>query len=149
MNNIRNQYLNGCGLYWELRIWYVLEAVGNIALNLLLGYLFGVTGILIATLITIVVFNFIARTNVMFKAYFKRSPREYYVQHIKYILATLFNVVFTYWVCSLVRLDGILGLGVKLIICMLLPGIIYVCIYHKTKLFNESLRWGISILKRS
>lgn len=138
MNNIRNQYLNGVGLFWELRLWYILEVVGNITLNLILGYLFGITGILAATLITIIVFNFLARNNVLFKCYFKKSVREFYFQHIKYIMITITVGLITYFICSLVSLNGILQLAAKAIICIFVPNILFLVVYFKSKYFHEA-----------
>lgn len=67
MNNSRNLYVNGNGLWWKLKIWYVLEAIGNLVLNVLFGYIMGITGIILATIITIIVFDFILRTIVLFR----------------------------------------------------------------------------------
>ena len=78
MNNTRNLYIEGNGLYWHCRFWYILEAAGNLCLNVILGYFFGVTGVLSATIFTIVIFNFIARTNVLFRYFFKRSKSDFY-----------------------------------------------------------------------
>lgn len=139
MNNIRNQYLNGAGLYWELRLWYILEAVGNIVLNYLLGKFFGITGILLATLITIVLFNFISRNHVLFQYYFKRSIKEFYFQHIFYIIITTIGCVLTYFICSFVSFNGIIGLLSKMAICMVIPNILFLGAYFRTNKFQESV----------
>lgn len=139
MNNIRNQYLSGAGLFWELRLWYMLEAVGNIALNLIFGYLFGITGILLATLITIILFNFIAQNIVLFKLYLKKGAKAFYIQHITYIAVTLLVCFVTYFICSFVVFNGILGLMVKAVICIFVPNILFLAIYFRTKHFHEAL----------
>ena len=43
---------------------------------------FGVTGVLLATIITIVLFNFLSRNRVLFKSYFQRTIKEYYIDHV-------------------------------------------------------------------
>lgn len=138
MNCIRNQYLNGAGLYWELRLWYVLEAVGNIILNCVLGYFFGITGIIIATLLTIVVFNFIARTNVLFALYFKKALKSYYMQNIIYILVAAAAGTVTYFVCSFITFTGVVDLLAKATICVILPNIVFFFAYFKTIRFREA-----------
>ena len=55
MNNIRNQYIDGTGMWNALKWSYILEAFGNLFLNIILGKLFGVTGILCATIFTIAI----------------------------------------------------------------------------------------------
>ena len=54
MNNIRNQYITGTGIWWHLKVSYLIEAIANLLLNIILGKLFGITGVLIATIITII-----------------------------------------------------------------------------------------------
>lgn len=34
MNNIRNQYISGTGIWWKLKISYIVEAVANLILTL-------------------------------------------------------------------------------------------------------------------
>ena len=70
MNNIRNQYISGTGVWWKLKESYLVEAIGNLLLNIILGKMMGITGILLATIITIVGFNFIWRTLILFKKLF-------------------------------------------------------------------------------
>ena len=91
MNNIRNQYVSGAGIWWNLRVSNIFEAIGNISLNIILGKLFGITGIILATIITIVVFNFIWRTNVLFQTYFNgMSLKEFYKNHVFIIIMSIF-----------------------------------------------------------
>lgn len=139
MNNIRNQYINGVGVYWELRLCYVLEAVGNIALNLILGYFFGITGILLATLITIVVFNFISRNTVLFRNYFRKGMKAFYLAHSAYTVVTVVVCAITYLVCSNINLHGISGLAVRGIICILVPNLLFLGAYCRITVFRESL----------
>lgn len=139
MNNIRNQYLNGAGLYWEMRIWCLAEAIGNIVLNLILGYLFGITGILLATLVTIILFNYIARNHILFKFYFKKSEKEFYIYNIFYIVVTLIVCFITYYICSFFPSKGIKELIVRAVICIFIPNFLYFIIYFKTNIFRESM----------
>lgn len=148
MNNIRNLYVNGAGLYWELRIWYILEAVGNIVLNLVLGYFFGVTGIILATIITIFVCNFITRTNVLFKEYFKTSPKQFYLKHFIWFIAFAVNCAITYMVCGWISVSGIPGLILKGLVCAVLPNIIFFACYFKTDMFKESAAFVKRVIKR-
>lgn len=140
MNNVRNLYISGQGLFWECRYLYIAEAVANIILNWVLGYFFGVAGILWATIITILLFNFIARTMVLFKNYFKFSSKSFYLRHVMYFCVTAIVCVITYFVCSFVTFGGVLGLLLKAMICLVLPNVIFVLIYFKDKQFKNALQ---------
>lgn len=136
-NNIRNLYINGAGLFWDIRKWNLIEAIANILLNYLLGYYLGVSGIILATIITIILFNFIARSQVLFKRYFRISIGEYFKNHCLYLLITLFNGCITYIVCSVINEDGLYGLFIKALLCLILPNILYYLVYRKTSKFTD------------
>lgn len=140
MNNVRNLYVNSAGLYWELRFWYILEAAGNIVLNAVLGYFFGVTGILIATIITVFLCNFITRTNVLFKFYFRRSTKGFYLHHTAYFLVTVLSGTITYGLCTLIPLGGVAGLFIRVMICVAVPNVLYFLAYRRTKQMKASLK---------
>ena len=140
MNNVRNMYVSGSGLFWELRVWYVLESIGNAVLNLVLGNLWGITGIIIATLITIILFNYVARTNVLFKEYFKISPAQFYKEHFIYFIVMVIACVVTYVLCNIVDVAGILGLFVRFLLCVFVPNIIFVVMYHKNQYYDSCMK---------
>ena len=148
LNNIRNTYVNGVGLYWKLRLWYVVEAVGNFALNAVLGYFFGITGIIAATIITIFVCNFITRTNVLFRVYFKKSPMDFYRKHLIWFGAFVLNCAITYGLCAFITVDGLLGLFLKAAVCAIVPNIVFFALYCKTSMFRESAAFVRRVIKR-
>lgn len=147
VNNVRNLYVNGAGLFWNLRIWYILEAAGNIILNLVLGYFFGVTGIILATLITVFFFNFIARSNVLFGNYFKTPVKTFYANHLKYFLILVANCLVTFLCCNLVKLDGWAGLILRGVLCVLVPNVLFFLVYCKTGVFQRSVQLAKAVLK--
>ncbi len=83
MNNMRNQYISGTGMWWKLKSSYIIEAIANLGLNFILGKLFGITGVILATIITIIVFNYCQRNSILFKNYFKKqSIWKFYLQQM-------------------------------------------------------------------
>ena len=144
LGDIRAIYSEAKGLWWENRYRSIAEAVVNIFLNYTLGKLFGVYGIISATLISIIFINFLWGSNIIFKYYFKNiSIREYFMLHGLYAVVTLIVVVITYNVCSLVPFGGIWEIACKLFICMILPNILYFAIYRKTDIYAKAMPWII------
>lgn len=141
MTYVRSMYLDGNGLFYECRFWFVAEAAANLILNFVLGYFLGITGIILATIITIVVLNFICRTNVLFKNYFKRSPLRFYSQHLLYFIITAAAGIVTYILCSGIHVSGIAGIAVRAAVCVLVPNAIMCLCYLKNELFRESLHF--------
>lgn len=142
MNNIRNQYISGTGVWWKLKESYLVEAIGNLLLNIILGKMMGITGILLATIITIVGFNFIWRTLILFKNYFEgENVGRFLIDHGEYIIITIAISFITYNICDEVMILGIQEIFVKMIICLIIPNILYLIIYLKTKRFKAALKW--------
>lgn len=138
MNNIRNQYISGNGIWWEIRKANIAEAVANISLNLILGKIFGITGVILATIITIVVFNFLWRTVVLFKIYFKgMSLKKFLLNHLYWVLCTIFAACVTGYVCSLIKLEVWGSLFANGIICIIVPNIILFLLYFRTEQFGN------------
>ena len=139
MNNIRNQFVSGTGIWWKLKYSNIGEALGNILLNLVLGKLFGITGIILATIITIVVFNFWWRTEVLFKTYFVgMSLKEFLKNHGYWIVCVLIAAVVTWGLCSLIQVNAVVQLFINGIICVIVPNGILLLMFWRTKQFQNA-----------
>ena len=125
MNNIRNQYISGTGIWWKLKISYIVEAVANLILNFILGKYFGITGVLLATIITIFVFNYLQRNTVLFKCYFKNSSYiKYLLEQFYYAIFAIVAVVISYSLCERTKMNDIWGLIIRGGIALVVSGII-------------------------
>lgn len=130
------------GLFWERRYITIAEAVGNITLNYFLGKYFGIAGILWATIITMLVINFLWGCHVPFRHYFTHfSANQYILWHLKRGAVTLAVGAVTYWVCGVVTISGIPGLIVTGLICVVLPNLLFFLIYRKTPSYQEAVPW--------
>jgi len=148
MTYVRSMYLDGNGLFYECRVWFVVEALGNLLLNIILGFLFGITGILLATIITILVFNFVCRTNILFRYYFKRSVKEFYLKHALYAFTTVVIGTISFTFCNVIPISGIAGLTIRGIFCLFVPNILYFVFYRKTSEYSEAVNYAMRIVHR-
>ena len=148
-NCIRNTYFSGNGLWWKAKVDFIVEAILNLLLNFVLGYSFGVTGILLATIITILVFNFIRRTQILYKYYFTEfNINKFWKETTIYFVATILNASICYYISSLINLSLILKLITIVCICCILPNVIYFIIYRKREIFKTSFKWSLKIIKK-
>lgn len=139
MNNSRNLYFSGNGLWWKAKTTFIAEAVGNLVLNITLGIVFGITGVLLATIFTIFVFNFVVRTNILFREYFKISPKKFYMEHFGYAIETLISAGVCYYICSNLTIQGIVGMILRGIICVIIASAIILICNIKNPFLKESL----------
>ena len=142
MGDIRAVYSDAAGLWWENRYRAITEAVANLILNYVLGKYFGVAGIIIATLVSLFLFNFIWGSTIIYQHYFKSIKAiTYYQQHLIYALAFFATGFISYLICSLIDNEGILGLMIKGVICIILPNIVLLIIHFRTKQFRDAIKW--------
>ena len=149
MNNIRNQYIIGTGIWWKLKYSNIAEAFGNVILNLVLGKLFGITGIIVATIITIFVFNFLWRTVVLFKIYFSgMSLGEFLRNHFYWIICVAVSAVITWKVCNMVHVGAIMQVIINGIICVMVPNVILLILFWRTRQFQNAKLFVLNMIKR-
>ena len=148
MGDIRTLYSDAAGLWWENRYRAIAESIANITLNIVLGQLFGVHGIIIATLISLFIINYILGSQIVFKYYFKNKKMgEFFRSHFFYFCVTAAIAILTVKLCDLVILGTIPGLVVKIIICLIVPSLLYFIIYRKTDIYKQSMPWLLSKYK--
>ena len=142
MGDIRSVYVESTGIWWENKFRAIAEAVLNIVLNFALVQVFGINGIIAATLISLFLINFCYGSQLIFKYYFQNGKLgEYFRYHGWYLLVTVAACVASFVVCELIPFGGIAGLAVKLFICCIVPNIVYLICYCRTKQYGISMKW--------
>ena len=149
MGDIRFVYVEVNGLWWEHRYRAVVESLGNLVLNVALGKLLGVYGVILATILTLFVINFCYGSRILFRHYFtEQSPRPYYLQHFLYMGVTAAVCAVTYGTCSLIRAGGWTALLLRGAMCCALPNLLYLAVYSRYAPGREALGWMKSVVFR-
>ena len=116
----------------------ILETLVNLILNIILGKLYGVYGIILSTFISLLLVGLPYGTYIIFKYYFKKYEYEkYHLRHIVYFIVTIIIAAITYFITSFIIIGGIPELLFKGIICLIVPNILYYIIYVKTPMFKR------------
>ncbi|MCR5178186.1 MAG: hypothetical protein K6C95_04290 [Lachnospiraceae bacterium] len=130
MGEVRNAYFSALGYWWKARWIFIVEALMNVILITGMGKLFGVAGIILATIITVFFVNYIGVTNLLFREYFGSGRNEFYRNRIIYTVAAFIICGAVWSVCGLIPLEGAVGIIVRLAVCtliivILLPGLMF------------------------
>lgn len=139
MGQARALYSAAAGLWWELRYLEVGEMLLNLVLNFLLGYFWGINGILMATIITVFIFSVIGITQMTYKIYFRKSFKEYCWSMGKYAAATIVVLIVTKVLCDIVSFQGIVGILFRVGICALVPNMFYLMLSITSRQQREYL----------
>lgn len=135
MCNVRNLYYDGNGLWLEGKWTFVSESIFNLVLNIVLGKIWGITGVLIATILTIFIFSFCCRTQILFKEYFKCSSREFMIDNLKILFETLIMGIITFIVLNFCDFNDIwIQFVVEIIICIIVPNLVQAFLNKKSLL---------------
>lgn len=138
MGDIRTLYAESVGIWWQSRYLSVAEAAANLVMNYIFVRMLGLYGIILATLISYLLFNFLGGAYVLFRYYFTEGGfGRYLLSNIRYGLVTFGIAYLTYRITSRVSAAGWLALVEKAAVCMIFPGILYYVIYFKTREFQE------------
>lgn len=145
---IRNQYIAGNGLWVKQKMSYVVEAILNLILDFVLGKYWGVNGILMATIITIITCNFLWRNVTLFKNYFTDKSYVDYLKIHSYCIMVIFIAwMLTYSICIKITDLSIVGFLIKILLCIVFPNIVMWLLFKPLKQYKESVAYFFSILR--
>ena len=152
LGDIRSIYSNASGLFWESKNYVIIEVILNGILNYILGKMFGVNGIIIATNITIIFINFLFGSRILFKHYFKNKKYYHFIfKNFLFGLITFINGYISYNICNIINdkfsLNNFYQFIFNFIICIIISNIIYLIIFYKTKEFKEGIMFIKKIIK--
>lgn len=147
LGDVKSMYNSANGLWWKHRYRAICETLLNLILNISFGYIWGVHGIILATIISLFLCNYIWATRIIFKFYFITIRiGEYYLYQGKQSLIVAISALVTYIVCSSLSISStIMELLVRGFICIILPNVLFIVIFRNNEAFKFAKR---IILKR-
>ena len=156
--DIRWVYHEGAGLWWECRYIMIGEAIANVVLNLLLCKIMGVTGVILATVISVFITNGILCPRLLFKDYFKNDKLyEYWQDHARYTMTMFLTAGLSWVLCEQIlplrlvteraMINSLLCLGGRFLICSILAPIVFWLIWHRSVQYLNALSYMKKIIK--
>lgn len=141
-------YLTGSGLWWEMRYSYIFSTIFNIACNFVLGKIWGITGVILSTLLAQIIFGLVWQCAVLFKEYFECSAIPFMKKQLKYFLLMGLVCEVSYLVCCQIAFDGWGGLILKSVVCLTMSGSLSFLLYWKTEEFTKTKEFMKKVLNR-
>lgn len=121
---------------WNGRIWAGLEMAANLVLNVLLARRFGVEGVILATVITIVCISIPAENRILFRQYFTgkgTQKRKGLIVNAAWAAGTALAAGFC---CCFAPHGQYAGFVYKVCICLCLPPVSCAACFHRTDEFR-------------
>ena len=141
MGSIRFLYHQSAGLFWTKRYWTVAETLINVIGNYVLVRLWGMFGVVCSTIISLVTVDFFYSTTIVYDHYFKNGKiRVFFKKHGIYLLVTIAGCVPSYLICRAISIGGILGLGIRLAVCLIVSNGIFYTGYRLLPEYNDAMK---------
>ncbi len=141
-------YREAAGLWWEDRFRPLVATAVNLIVNIILVQIIGMDGVIISTLVCTIFINVPWGSYILFKNYFQKSVKEYFGQLLYYIVITNLAGFVTLGICGILPSTGWLILFVKMLICCMVPNVIFFIFYRNRREFKYTKVLVERILKR-
>ena len=140
INQLLNTYKDAAGIWHEDRFRPLVTALSNLAMNLVMVQFWGIYGVILSTVLSMVLIGMPWLLHNLFTVLFDRQDLLPYLKRLLlYAAVTAVGCVATYWLCSLVPLERWPLLIVRGILCCIVPNLIFFGVYHALPEFRESL----------
>jgi O-antigen/teichoic acid export membrane protein len=128
------------GLYQVDKFSPIYQSVINLVLSIIFVQKMGLMGVFLGTLISSIAIPCWQRPFLLYKYLFKTSSRQYFKDYFKYLLTVVGGTIITSFVINKPFFESvILNFIFGILICLLLPNLIFILIFHKSSEFNEIL----------
>ena len=150
MQNAIWTYRNTLGLFENGKYLALFTGIINVVLSIILGKIYGVTGILFATFLARLVTNIWYDPYSIFKYGFDEKVKSYFIRYGIMFLVVTITYTLTYLCCLPIQnvVDNMyVVLIYKLLVCIFIPNIIFVIVYRKNKDFVYLKTKGMQMIK--
>lgn len=130
-------YRDTMGLFWNDRYKPIFEVLINLVASLILVQSFGIAGVFLGTLISILTTSFWVDPYILYKHGFNKSMFVHFKKWFFYFIITIFVGLLTERISSIFTnytLSSIIG---GLLVCLIVPNVIFIIIFHRTAEFKQ------------
>ena len=133
ISSISDMVRSSSGIWWEGK-WIALFETGvNIALNLVFIKIWGIEGVVVATIVSLALINIPFETHYIYKYYFQLSMKFAIMEYIKGGFVNILSILTVWLVTSRLHF----GVIVNMILGVVISSIILLVFYHKSEELTE------------
>ena len=140
VNQLLNTYKDAGGIWHEDRFRPLVTAICNLLLNLIMVQFWGLFGIILSTVLSMLLVGMPWLFHNLFTMLFENKNMKRYVTSIAfYVFVSACAGVASVIVCNRINLGLWITLVVRLILCIIIPNAIFLAVYHRTDEFKQSV----------
>ena len=138
------------GIFVNDRWTPFLQGLINLLLSLLLVKIWGITGVLLATSISILSIGFWQFPRLCYKFIFHKPLWDYFRRLICYSLVAIVALLISFVLCCIIRVEGLL---LRLVLNALISGVVVVLVFwllfHRLDEYNKVRGYCLSVIRKS
>lgn len=124
------------GLYRKTKFVMLFGAVLNLALSIALGYVMGLAGIVLATVLSRVFSYFIYEPRILYRDYFHEKVYTFYLKYFINLIIVVILAMIIKYILSFITDISIIKWIIKAAICLILVNVFYFVMYNRTEEFK-------------
>ncbi len=141
-------FKNSAGLYWNDRFKPIFESVINLVASIFLLKYFGVAGVFMGTVVSLMTTSFWVEPYIVYKHVLKEKFGKFLTEYALYTGICLLIVLLTSWSCQWFSAVTWANLFIRLLLCLLVSNAALFLIFFKTKRFRWAMQFGKPILNK-
>lgn len=144
------QFLSEAGLFWNSKIIPVTTLILNICLTAIFAFYFrwGIAGVLGATILSRLLITLPFSARIVYKKLFHENGIEYVFCYFKSLLIICVTCFIVDIFMSMIDIEGVIGLSVKILVCVCIPNCIWFMLYKKKREFIYIIAVVTQLTKR-
>ena len=140
INQLLNLYKDAGGIWHEDRFRPLVTACANLGLNLILVRFWGIYGVLLSTVISMLLVGMPWLFHNLFTTLFDRKWFPGYLKKVLlYFAYSVLICILSTVICNSINLGKWSTLFLRLIICLIIPNVSFLVIYHQTEEYKNTL----------
>jgi len=131
------------GIFTHDKYKVIPEVIINFVVSIFAGIKFGISGIILGTIVSNLCTTFWTYPYILYKYGFGQKVGKYYKKYIFYFVINLTVTVVCYLFCEAIPVNSLISFIVKLAICVTVPNLLFAAIYCR----SEHFKFFISLVK--
>ena len=137
------------GLFYKDRYKPILEIIINISVQLVLGKIYGLNGILFGTTLSILLSSFWIEPLVLYRYGFEMSLSKFFKPYFNYLFKMLIFIGVSFYITSFIEFEGFFSFLLKTTVSIITTLISMVILLHKENSFVYYLTLMKNMIKYS
>lgn len=148
INTLLNLYKDSAGLWHEDRFRPLVTSVVNLGMNLILVQFWGLYGVVLSTILAMMFVGMPWLLHNLFTVLFDRNDLGGFLKKlVVYVFVVLISCIVCIMICNCLHFGEWITLVARLMVCCIVPNVIYVFVYYRTPEFRETLQLADKITK--